>query len=292
MLKQRITTALVLLPVVILLFFFVPLNFFSIAIGIIVFMVAIEWARLTGVKTITLTAFYAILISGLNFLIWQQTGDFKFWPSLSWPNALAWDLPMLVLVAGIIAVFISIFIVFTYSTLPKWWANSWAIGVLGILLLPALFVALISIRKTGYLVDFHRGGGLVLFMFLLIWAADTGAYFSGKAFGKTKLAPVVSPNKTWEGVIGGLLLSVLVGWAGALILGFEIGEPLLYTSVLLCLAGISVVGDLFESAMKRVANIKDSGNLLPGHGGFLDRLDSTIAVAPIFFLSFTYFGWF
>ena len=114
---------------------------------------------------------------------------------------------------------------------------------------------------------------------------------TGKLFGKHKLTSV-SPNKTWEGAIGGLLLSTLIGWAGIGVLNLKVDNLALYLSVVFLLAVISVFGDLFESALKRVAKIKDSGNLLPGHGGLLDRLDSTITVAPMFLLTFSYFEWF
>ncbi|TQV86640.1 phosphatidate cytidylyltransferase [Aliikangiella coralliicola] len=292
MLKQRILTALFLLPLIVVLFFLTQLEYFATAVAIIVYLVALEWAKLAGIKSSVQGSFYALAISVANIGLWFIGDDFLFWPSLSWPNTLVWDYPMIILMSGIVAVTVSVVIAMTYSSLPKWWANLPVRGLLGFALLPALFVALVSIRKVDYLFDFYRGGALVLFMFCMIWAADTGAYITGKIFGKNKLAPVVSPNKTWEGVFGGLFLSVTIAWVGAYLLKLDINDPLAYSLVAFGLAVLSVLGDLFESAMKRVANIKDSGNLLPGHGGVLDRLDSTIAVAPFFFLSYSYFGWF
>ncbi|MOA20303.1 Phosphatidate cytidylyltransferase [compost metagenome] len=126
---------------------------------------------------------------------------------------------------------------------------------------------------------------------VLVWAADIGAYFSGKTFGKRKLAPQVSPGKSWEGLIGGLLASLLItagvgfyrGWAGS--------------EMVLALAGaalvvlISVVGDLTESMFKRQSGIKDSSNLLPGHGGVLDRIDSLTAAIPLFAVLLWAAGW-
>lgn len=132
----------------------------------------------------------------------------------------------------------------------------------------------------------------LMYLFALVWVADSGAYFSGKAFGKHKLIPDVSPNKTIEGLVGGLALTtcVIVGvayyrhLAGTTLVGF------ILLSMVVVLA--SVLGDLFESLLKRKANIKDSGSLLPGHGGVLDRIDSLLAAAPIFAFGFWMAGGF
>ena len=130
------------------------------------------------------------------------------------------------------------------------------------------------------------GGEILLYLLSLVWVADIGAYFSGRRFGRHKLAPAISPGKTREGVIGGLMANLLwmlliyqfsLGWGLALLPFLIIG---LATSL------ISVVGDLFESVLKREAGVKDSGKLLPGHGGVLDRVDSVIAAAPIFISGF------
>lgn len=132
----------------------------------------------------------------------------------------------------------------------------------------------------------------LMYLFALVWVADSGAYFSGKAFGKHKLIPDVSPNKTIEGLVGGLALTVIVIAAVAYyrhLMGWHlVGFVML--SMVTVLA--SVLGDLFESLLKRQANIKDSGNLLPGHGGVLDRIDSILAAAPIFALGFWLAGGF
>ena len=126
------------------------------------------------------------------------------------------------------------------------------------------------------------GGGLLLYLFSLVWIADIGAYFSGRKFGKHKLAPAISPGKTWEGVIGGLLAN-LVWIVGVYQLssGWDLGFAQ-FLIISLATSLISVVGDLFESILKREAGVKDSGKLLPGHGGVMDRIDSVIAAAPVF----------
>ncbi|MEM7565178.1 MAG: phosphatidate cytidylyltransferase [Pseudomonadota bacterium] len=128
----------------------------------------------------------------------------------------------------------------------------------------------------------ENGAEMLLFLFTLVWIADIGAYFSGRRFGKHKLAPLISPGKTWEGVAGGVLLNLI--W---IMLIFQVfdgwGIPLIaFVSIAVATSAISVVGDLFESILKREAGVKDSGRLLPGHGGVLDRIDGVIAATPVF----------
>lgn len=291
MLKQRVVTALLIFPLVLGLFFSVALEYFAAIIIIIVYLIALEWARLCDVKKPQLQSLYALLISFINIVVWQLSDDFKFWPSPSWPNYIAWDYPLIILMLGLVAIVLVLFIVMTYSLLPKWWANFSFRAVMGAMLLPAFFVSLVSLRSIESLSDFYYGGQLLLMMFCMIWAADTGAYIAGKMFGKHKLAVNLSPNKTWEGAFGGVALSVAIAWWGASLLNLNIQQPALYLFVVLGLAIISVLGDLFESALKRAAGVKDSGNLLPGHGGILDRLDSSIIVAPLFYVIFSYLGW-
>ncbi len=296
MLKQRITTALVLLPAVFFLLFLVRLDFFAGLILVVVYLMALEWAKLSEFKKQTHWSFYALLISFVNLAIWYFSESLVVWPSLSWPHHIQMDLPLLVLLGALFIIFLCIVIVLSFSINKRWWQNRNIKSLFGLVLLPAFFVSFISIRQTGYpalpgVGDFTYGGKLLLFMLLLIWAADIGAFVTGKLLGRHKLTKV-SPNKTWEGVIGGVLLSVLIGLTGISVLKLQVDNRLVYLLVLLSLATISVFGDLFESALKRAANIKDSGNLLPGHGGLLDRLDSTITVAPVFYLSFSYFEWF
>jgi phosphatidate cytidylyltransferase len=112
-----------------------------------------------------------------------------------------------------------------------------------------------------------------------VWAADIGAYFAGRRFGKRKLAPAVSPGKSWEGALGGLACALLVSLTFAYALAVPWGAPLLLFTVLV--AVLSIFGDLFESVLKRTAGVKDSGGLLPGHGGVLDRLDALLPALPL-----------
>jgi len=289
MLKQRVITALILLPAVFLLLFKLELEIFSALVIVVVYLMALEWAKLSGIHKSVYKSFFALAISMVNIAIWYFSERIDVWPSLSWPHHFKHDLPLVFLLLSLPVIFLAIMIVLSFSKNNQWWQNDYFKGALAFILLPALYVSLVSVRNQGYLEgDFYYGGKLVLFMLLLIWAADIGAFITGKLFGKNKLAKV-SPNKTWEGAIGGLFFTCLVGWSGISALGLNVANSIEYMIIILMIGIASVFGDLFESALKRAANIKDSGNLLPGHGGLLDRLDSTITVAPIFYLSFSYF---
>ena len=144
-----------------------------------------------------------------------------------------------------------------------------------------------------FLLSFPKGSSLMVAMILVVVCADIGAYFSGKRFGRHKLAPAVSPAKTWEGFWGGILacalLSVVV-WYFLPVQQQHIGLASV-AGVILTTAAASVVGDLSVSMVKRQSGFKDSGNLLPGHGGILDRLDSIVAAAPVFALGLLLVGW-
>lgn len=139
-----------------------------------------------------------------------------------------------------------------------------------------------------------NGHWWLLLALLLVWAADTGAYFAGRRFGgklfSRKLAPRISPNKTIEGVVGGLLLSVAIALVGGTLLGAKAAQLPAIAIVAVATVLFSVVGDLFESLLKRHAGVKDSGNLIPGHGGLLDRMDSVLAALPVFVLGKEWLG--
>ena len=136
----------------------------------------------------------------------------------------------------------------------------------------------------------NDGPGWLLLALMVVWGTDTGAYFAGRAFGKRKLAPRISPNKTVAGLVGGAALGVLVAVVGAWILGTPPGQLVLVALVALLTVLFSVVGDLLESLLKRHVGVKDSGNLIPGHGGVMDRIDSVLAALPVFALGKIWLG--
>jgi phosphatidate cytidylyltransferase len=158
----------------------------------------------------------------------------------------------------------------------------WSAGAAGLLALVPAWVALVRLR-----LDMPHGAQWVLFALLLVWVADIGAFFFGRRYGRLRLAPDVSPGKTWEGVLGGVAVSAIVAVAGSL--WFHL--PLM-TFLPLCMAavGFSIVGDLTESLLKRFAGMKDSGTLFPGHGGVMDRIDSVTGAAPVLFFGLTLIG--
>jgi phosphatidate cytidylyltransferase len=157
---------------------------------------------------------------------------------------------------------------YEWTRMVRSWGLGWYVAGFFYALLPAL--GLLWVRE-------HGGFNLLIWAFIVTWATDIGAYFAGRRFGKRKLAPSISPNKTQEGLFGGMVAATLFGGAWALAMG--LGKPILSFPPLFAIA--AQMGDLFESWMKRRAGVKDSGNWLPGHGGILDRLDGLVPVAVL-----------
>jgi phosphatidate cytidylyltransferase len=153
--------------------------------------------------------------------------------------------------------------------------NVVVLSILGIFIISSTWLSLYLLRTS-----FTDGNTLLMYLLLLIWTADSGAYFAGRAFGKHKLAPVVSPGKSIEGVLGGLIACFIFSYFASEYIGYS--SSVVFLAISLTVAFVSVYGDLFESLMKRKAGVKDSGSILPGHGGVLDRLDSLIAASPFF----------
>ena len=159
---------------------------------------------------------------------------------------------------------------YEWTRITKGWGPGWYVGGFIYALLPAL--ALLWIRER----DAH-GLYLLIWVFIVTWSTDIGAYFAGRTFGKRKLAPTISPNKTVEGLLGGIASAALFGGAWTIATG--LGTALIVLAPVLAVA--AQAGDLFESGMKRRAGVKDSGVWLPGHGGALDRLDGLVPVAVL-----------
>ena len=269
MLKTRILTALVLAPLVLCaLFLLSPRSFGAAMIGVIV-LAAREWTRLAGFSQWNARAFLAfILLAGAALLFLPAWGFGRGWPDavvlgVCGTSALFWLL---------VAPF---WVGFRWPT-----SRTWVMAACGAVVLGGAWMALVELQA--------RSPWLVLAAMAIVWIADTAAYFSGRAFGRRKLAPLISPGKTWEGVYGALAAVAvyalcLVPFAGTAGFGAAVGAPAVAAWVVfaLLLAGISVIGDLFESLQKRHAGVKDSGKLLPGHGGVLDRIDALLAAMPL-----------
>jgi phosphatidate cytidylyltransferase len=168
------------------------------------------------------------------------------------------------------------FRVLTYPRTSGQWSSGACKLVIGLLILLPAWQGLVYIKHMAL------GNWLIMAVMVLVWGADIGAYFSGRAFGKRKLAPAVSPGKSWEGVYGGLVLTLVITAVVGVVRDWSVKQILLALIAAAVVVLISVVGDLTESMFKRQAGIKDSSNLLPGHGGVLDRIDSLTAAIPVF----------
>ncbi|AWK81157.1 TPA: phosphatidate cytidylyltransferase [Photobacterium damselae] len=276
MLKQRIITALILAPLVIAGIFFLPFSAFMIAIAAISLIGFWEWTQFVEAKSRIQAMIIPVVALGLSMLALPINYQSMATLSASHHGML--------LIGGIWWLIASI-LALTYPASTSLWSKTPPLKHLfGLLTLIPFFWSILLLRAVNYEVDSTHGAKLVLLVCLIVWAADTGAYFSGKRFGKHKMAPAVSPNKTLEGLAGGVILAVFVAWGGAHIMSipFHSVASLLTIAVITVIS--SVLGDLVESMFKRVSGIKDSGNILPGHGGILDRIDSLTAAFPIFAL--------
>lgn len=183
------------------------------------------------------------------------------------------DISMLLWAASILTWILSIYWVKSYPEYDGWYNVT--LNGIGVILISAAVTAIYSV--------WQNSPWWLMYLFLLVWGADSGAYFIGRKFGNKKLAPKVSPNKSVEGLYGGIVISMLIVITVTLLyLDISIPELLLFLILSVLTVFSSVLGDLFESMIKRRAGIKDSGRILPGHGGVLDRIDSLLAAAPIF----------
>ncbi|MBE2291702.1 MAG: phosphatidate cytidylyltransferase [Xanthomonadales bacterium] len=282
MTRTRVLAALVMAPAAIAAILFLPTPWLAALAALVLLGGLWEWLKLAGVDD-TLPR---IVLVGLNLalmvlLVWASRGDAGLSPALFQTIALAGALAWLLLAP--------LWLwrpAFTAGERPLARAFKLAAGTLAVV--PA-WCALCLIHSGNFaglsgLPEATGGNGhrWLLAALALVWAADSGAYFAGRRFGKRKLAPTISPNKTVEGAVGGLAAGVAV----ALGLGLFAGIPAAQVPMLALVAALaviaSIVGDLVESLLKRQAGVKDSGHLIPGHGGILDRIDGVLAALPVF----------
>lgn len=245
------------LPLAVLWVWLSPELVFSLVAGVAVLGAAWEWAGLAGLVTPALRIVWLLLVLALLGLAWWGTRMHHVVPFLLWGFAAFW----------------------TAILFGLWrdglWNSRAGFLLQGIMVLVPAFFALLFLRRM------NGGIGLVFALFVVVWGADAGAYFSGRAAGRHKLAPRISPGKTWEGLFGGLVLAAIAGALASL--WCPVPLPVLMPLAVVT-GAVSVVGDLAESRLKRFAGAKDSGRLIPGHGGLLDRIDSLCAALPIFVL--------
>lgn len=285
MLKQRILTALVLLPVALGCIFFLSLNGFAIFALVALTIGAWEWSPLMGVNRLAGRIAYTVLIAACIGGLYLLAPVNQLWSE----QGLA--LPMLlVIAAGVVWWLIAIAMIINFPRSKRLWQRSRIYaGVFGLLILVPAWAALLSLRALHYDINPLFGAWTVLYVFALVWAADVGAYAAGRVFGKHKMIPAVSPNKTIEGLCGGIVLAFIVMVLVAQFVPVPTELYVGFYSVGLVTVIVSVFGDLSESMFKRCAGVKDSGSILPGHGGILDRIDSLTSALPIFALGYIFF---
>jgi phosphatidate cytidylyltransferase len=258
MLRERIITAVLLAAALLVVLFLTHADVGVVLFGLLLLVAAWEWAGLAQARGPVQRAAYTLAIALLiGWLAWWT-------PTGRMPEALLWA--QLALWAGAAALL---------ARFPVRIPRS-AVILAGLVVLPLVWLTFAHVLKTRAF-----GPYWALYLFIVVAAADVGAYFAGRRFGRLKLAPRVSPGKTWEGLIGGLCLVALVGAGGALWFGLPVAGLL---PLALAVAGISVIGDLSISMLKRNVGLKDTGQLFPGHGGVLDRIDSLLAALPLFVL--------
>ncbi len=276
MLKQRLITIALLLPLFVWGILALPTEYFALLTAFIVLIGAWEWARLMGLRSEFQRSLWMGLVLGVMLLAaWMIT-----LPGMR--HAL--------LAAAVLWWFVALLWIrrFEHPSADDGDAQFPPVpllGMLGIIILVPAWLALVILHGSALSGEFF-----VLLLMLLVWGADSGAYVAGRIWGNHRLAPRVSPGKTWEGVYGALVVTVAVSVGAGLWLGLSWTNQV--TLVLLGLVTVlfSIVGDLFESLIKRRAGVKDSGHLLPGHGGMLDRIDSITAAAPVFVLGLLWQG--
>ena len=263
MLKQRIITAAILIPLVIWSIFSLSSQSFTYVLAVILFLATLEWNNFVAYSN-KVTGWIFSIVTVLVYLYLNNVANTHFYNIIIY-IALAWWLLTLPLLNR-----------FPFSS-THLIHNKWLKVIIGFVMLLSTFIALNLLRNTT-----AYGPDYVMYLLLIIWFADSGAYFTGRAWGKHKLIERVSPGKTWEGVAGAMTVSLVVAAVAVNLLNVTSSHSIMFILLSLITVAFSVVGDLTESMFKRMVNLKDSGQLLPGHGGILDRIDSLTAALPVF----------
>lgn len=220
-----------------------------------------EWAKLSGIETRPGFLAYAVLMAAVVAGLWLA------------PYGWRYGFLHVVLAFWIVA----IFVVWKYPASGRLFTSVPSMAGIGVLVIPGTWLALVELASLG-------GGELVIWFLAAVAAADIGAYFVGRRFGRTRLAPSVSPGKTYAGAWGGSVAALAWGVVGLWFFAGELNGVERWLGAAAVLFGAGLLGDLFESAFKRSRGVKDSGSIMPGHGGILDRVDAVLPAAPVFAL--------
>ncbi len=261
-LRIRVITAVCIAPLAVAAMYLLALDWFALVFWILAALGAYEWAGLARLPGALQRGAY---VGVFAVLAWFTYGHSDWYVASLWFAVALWSFAIVVIVA--------------FPASAALVRTRLVVGVLGLAMTWCAWIGLVVIRQS------PDGSHWLLWMFVLVWGVDVGAYFAGRRFGNHKLATAISPAKTWEGVAGGALLSLVVCGSALALVGVL---DVLMLAVIGLMIAVSVFGDLFESLLKRASGVKDSGTLLPGHGGALDRIDSVLAVSPMFDLVLTY----
>ncbi len=271
----RIATGSVLIALVVLWLFFADYAIFTIGALFIYMVAAYEMGPLLKFK------------SRIPFLVVAAIASTVMFAIAPPGNYIEQGVPLYMkylVVAALPFWFVSIFLVKSYPNNAQWHNNKVINVIVGLLMLVPFLQGLLILRATNFSQNYNEGAYLVLCVMALVWAADSGAYFTGRSIGKTKLMPEVSPKKTYEGMYGGIVLAIVVMYLAKHYNFYSVFAQDELSFLVAAFGAIifSVFGDLMESMLKRLVGIKDSGKIFPGHGGMLDRIDSQLAAVPVF----------
>jgi phosphatidate cytidylyltransferase len=270
MLKQRVITGLVLAASFLAALFALPTYGFIALMTAVLAYAAWEWSHLAGLTSVTGRGFYLCTVVAIAAALGAYIGFEQ--------NILLAEKPRFLLLLACTWWAIAVLWVQSFPSSAVLWGRRWVCLLMGVFVLLPMWLAFAGLMSLA------EGPKLVLAVVALVALADIGGYFVGRAIGRTKLAPKVSPGKTWEGLLGGQLAIVIVVGASAWFLDFEASRIGLWLGLAMVTGLASVLGDLVESMVKRHRGVKDSGTILPGHGGVLDRIDGLTAALPVFSL--------
>ncbi|RLA42085.1 MAG: phosphatidate cytidylyltransferase [Gammaproteobacteria bacterium] len=270
MLKQRVITGFILAVSFLAALFTLPTLGFIALMAVVLAYAAWEWSHLSGLSSVAGRGFYMFAVVAIGAAIAAYIGFEQ--------NILLAEPPRFLLLLACTWWAIAVLWVQSYPSSAVLWGRRWLCLLMGVFVLLPMWLAFAGLMSLA------EGPTLVLAVVLLVALADIGGYFVGRAIGRTKLAPKVSPGKTWEGLLGGQLAIVIVVATTGWFLGFEPSRIGLWLGLAMVTGLASVLGDLLESMVKRHRGVKDSGTILPGHGGVLDRIDGLTAALPVFSL--------